>query len=384
MLSYGQMRRGFPFAIDKTCGRTLTDQVVAGIKSGISRGIWKCGQSLPTRKDFVRELGVSGNVVQRAIARLTSEGLIVSRPRLGCIVRHAGDRKIRRLVLEVSAGRDCSFAHACFLHSLHERLAAAHIQCVSTTLPRRRTGRFDYAFLEYELSRRPDLVIVNVGAMEVESLSKRLDRMSVPYVLMGAVPKFATRHPNLLATRRPFDFQTLLKPFVDDCCAARIRSVLWVAWSERDRLNPRPMLENAGICVETLPLALDESCENFDNLFASVGAAFRSRLARGPMCDLVFSSDDYLTSGILPVLLESGLRIPEDVKLVTFRNKGGGPAFTKSFACIENDPKVRGENVAEDILRWFKTGKMALSDRVLTYVRGETFPAVEARTGGRA
>ena len=102
------------------------------------------------------------------------------------------------------------------------------------------------------------------------------------------------------------------------------------------------------------------------------------------MCDLVFSSDDYLTSGILPVLLESGLRIPEDVKLVTFRNKGGGPAFTKSFACIENDPKVRGENVAEDILRWFKTGKMALSDRVLTYVRGETFPAVEARTGGRA
>lgn len=378
------MKRGFPFSLDKTSGQTLTDQVVSGVRSAILRGFWKEGQPLPTRKDFVRALGVSGNVIQHAMARLTAEGLIVSRPRLGCIVVRASCHAIRRLVLEVSAGDDCSFAHTCFLHSLHERLAAAHIQCVSTTLPRKRTGRFDYAFLEYELSRRPDLVVVNVGALEVESLTRRLDRTSVPYVLVGASPKFAARHPNLLATRTPFEPQTLLKPFVDDCCAARIRSVLWVAWSERDKLNPRPMLEKAGICVETLPLALDESCENFDNLFAAVGAAFRSRLACGPMCDLIFSSDDYLTSGILPVLLEFGLRIPEDVKLVTFRNKGGGPAFTKSLACIENDPKVRGEHVAEDILRWFKTGKMALSASTLAYVRGETFPVAGVRAGGKA
>ena len=382
MLSYGQMQRGFPFSVDKTCGQTLTEQVVSGIKSGILRGFWKDGQSLPTRKDFVRELGVSGNVIQHAMARLTAEGLIVSRPRLGCMVRRTSDRKVRRLVLEVSAGSDCSFSHACFFHALHERLAQSHIQCVSTSLPRKRTGRFDYAFLDYELSRRPDLVVANVGAMEVESLSRRLDRMSIPYVLMGAAPKFPTRHPNLLATRRQPDVQSLLRPFVDDCRAAKIRSVLWVAWTEHALLDPRPMLEKAGVCVETLPLALDESCENFDNLFVAVGAAMRGRLARGPMCDLIFSTDDYLTKGILPVLLESGLRIPEDVRLVTFRNNGGGPAFTKPFACIENDPKANGEMVAGDILRWFKTGDMTVHASALAYIRGATFPVADSRAGG--
>lgn len=373
----------FPFSLDRTSSQTLTDQVVSGVQSGILRGFWKDGQPLPTRKAFVRELGVSGNVVQRAMARLTAEGLVVSRPRLGCMVMRAGSRKIRRRVLEVSAGRDCSFGHARFLCALRERLVQAHVKCVSTVLPRKRIGSFDYAFLEDELSRRPDLVVVSVGAMEVESLSRRLDRMSVPYVLMGGVPKFAARHPNLLAVREPPDYQSLLKPFVCDCCAAGVRSVLWAAWSEREPLDPRPMLDKAGICVETLPFSLDESCEDFDKLFAVVGAAFRRRLAQGPMCDLVFSSDDYITAGLLPVILESGLRIPEDVKLVTARNKGGGPAFTKSLACIENDPAARGVKVAEDILRWFKTGTMAMSASAPAYVRGETFPVADVQTGGR-
>ena len=130
------MKRGFPFSLDKTSGETLTDQMVSGVRSAILRGFWKEGQPLPTRKDFVRTLGVSGNVIQHAMARLTAEGFVVSRPRIGCIVRRANGHAIRRLVLEVSAGDDCSFAHTCFLHSLHKRLAQAHIQCMPACLHR--------------------------------------------------------------------------------------------------------------------------------------------------------------------------------------------------------------------------------------------------------
>ena len=56
------MKRGFPFSLDKTSGETLTDQMVSGVRSAILRGFWKEGQPFPTRKDFVRALGVSGNV----------------------------------------------------------------------------------------------------------------------------------------------------------------------------------------------------------------------------------------------------------------------------------------------------------------------------------
>ena len=100
----------------------------------------------------------------------------------------------------------------------------------------------------------------------------------------------------------------------------------------------------------------------------------RERLARGPLCDLVFVTDDYMAMGVLPVLLERGVRIPEDVCFVTLRNQGGGPAFTKSLAAIETDPWQRGASLAEQILDWFEAGTFAARPTVPRYVRGETFP----------
>lgn len=376
------MRTAVPFKLNKTSRKTFTEQVVAGVRSGISKGFWRPGQTLPTRQTFVRELGVSGNTVQRAMSHLAAEGLIVSRPRIGCVVQRTVERKIRKSVLEVSAGNDCSFAHVRFLQALQEYLALANVQCTAATLPRKKSGCFNYAFLDDALDRNtPDLIVANVGGLEVEPLAKRLDALSVPYIMTSAAPKIPARHPKLLSTVPPSDIAAILKPFVDDCVAARIRSVLLVVWSKLQALNPQTQLEKAGIYVETLPLSIDESCENYDNLFSVVGAAFRKRLEQGPMCDLVFSADDYLTAGLLPVLLESGLRIPEDVKLVTFRNKGGGPAFTKSFASFEYDPVAVGRKTAEDILSWFKTGKMALTKKSSVYVRGETFPVAGAAGG---
>lgn len=376
------MLKEVPFELDKTSGKTFTEQVVAGVRSCISKGFWRAGQTLPTRQTFIRELGVSGNTVQRAMSLLAAEGLIVSRPRVGCVVQRTVERMIRKSVLEVSAGNDCSFAHVRFLQALQEHLALANVQCTAVTLPRKKGGSFNYAFLDDALDRNaPDLIVANVGRLEVEPLAKRLDALSVPYIMTSDAPKFPARHPKLLSTIPPSDIAAILKPFVDDCVAARIRSVLLVVWTKLQALNPRDQLEKAGIYVETLPLSIDESCENYDNLFPVVGAAFRKRLEQGPMCDLVFSADDYLTAGLLPVLLESGLRIPEDVKLVTFRNKGGGPAFTKSLAAIENDPEAKGLAIAGDILRWFRTGKMILTSRPYSYVRGETFPVAGAGGG---
>lgn len=170
------------------------------------------------------------------------------------------------------------------------------------------------------------------------------------------------------------DYAEALDAFVSDCRSVGIASVLWFAWSERSVPDPRPQLERAGIHVETLTLMPGCSIRDFDEIFASAGSRMRERLARGPMCDLVFLTDDYMAMGVLPVLLERGIRIPEDICLVTLRNKGCGPAFTKSVAAIESDPRQRGTCLAEQILDWFETGSFAARPMAPRYVRGETFP----------
>ena len=79
--------------------------------------------------------------------------------------------------------------------------------------------------------------------------------------------------------------------------------------------------------------------------------------------------------GAVPVLLERGVRIPEDVKVVSLANKGFGPVFPKSLARIEFDFAAEAKRMAAGLMVWFRTGRFPeLKDICPTYVRGETFP----------
>ena len=86
-------------------------------------------------------------------------------------------------------------------------------------------------------------------------------------------------------------------------------------------------------------------------------------------------ADDYLAMGAIAALLESGVRIPEDVRLVTYYNKGFGPILTKTLARIEGDPESSARECVRGIVEWFKTDRFPeLKLPQAVYVRGETFP----------
>ena len=99
------------------------------------------------------------------------------------------------------------------------------------------------------------------------------------------------------------------------------------------------------------------------------------RLRKGGLCDLLFVADDYLTMGAIPALLEGGVRIPEDLRLVTYYNKGFGPILTKTLARIEGDPEGIAQDLAWGIIEWFRTDRFPRLEIPLPkYIRGETFP----------
>ena len=58
------------------------------------------------------------------------------------------------------------------------------------------------------------------------------------------------------------------------------------------------------------------------------------RMKKGPLCDLLFVADDHLALGVIPALLEGGVRIPEDLKFVTHYNKGFGLVMAEATAVV--------------------------------------------------
>ena len=133
----------------------------------------------------------------------------------------------------------------------------------------------------------------------------------------------------------------------------------------------------AGIEVRTwrVPKALDYgtgyelsqwAMSFFRSRFASKGATW--------LPELIFSSDDHLTTGMLAAFYEAGIRIPDDVQLVTLSNLDYGPVFPRPLTRMEYDTSAIGKTMTGSILSYLQTGEFPQGIVVgPKYVRGETF-----------
>ena len=368
---------GIGIAINRDSRQPLTDQLADGLRSAIRLGRWKGGDRIPTRAELMAECGVSRNVVQSAIRRLVAEGLVCTRTRLGCTVARSSRRSIRGVVLEVDTGSGIPYWNASFSESLRRALSAERIDCRNVGLSYDRNDKlrgFDRERLEYELAKRPDLVVVVSSLSRTAGLQRILDAHDIPYVVTGRSAHGS--HPRMLWSRMGGK-TACMGDFVADCVRASIRSVMWLAHSGKSDFDPRSELERNGVAVETLlawkrPMGYDIGLGQY---MAQARDCMLERMGKGSLCDLLFIADDYLAMGVIPALLENGIRIPKDLKLVVQYNKGFGPVLTKSLARIEVDPDGVGKEYARGIVEWLKTDKFPMLDvPESVYIRGETFP----------
>ena len=74
-------------------------------------------------------------------------------------------------------------------------------------------------------------------------------------------------------------------------------------------------------------------------------------------------------------LYEAGVRIPEDVKIVSVSNVGNGPVLRNGVARIEFDPFAQGDHVAEVVVRFLASGRFpADAEYGPRYIPDDTFP----------
>ena len=174
--------------IDRASGRYLTDQLVDGLREAVRLSRWKEGERLPTREELMASCGVSRNVVQAAVRRLVAEGLVVTRPRLGCTVARPSRRSMRGVVLHVDTGSSIPYWNAVFAESFGKTLNGGRIDCCNVGLSygsHDKLNSFDRDRLKRELAKRPDVVLVTASMSRRSGVQRILDAHEVPYVMVG-------------------------------------------------------------------------------------------------------------------------------------------------------------------------------------------------------
>ena len=62
--------------------------------------------------------------------------------------------------------------------------------------------------------------------------------------------------------------------------------------------------------------------------------------------DGVMGDGDFIAIGVFNALLAAGLRVPQDIRVVTFSNRGFGPVFPVPLPRIEMDAYADGQKVS--------------------------------------
>lgn len=362
-----------PFAVSRSVDATLISQVEDGIRVAIERGVFRPGASLPTTREIAQSLGVGRVVVERALSRLKKRNYVSARPHAGIVVLDSGVKFWRGTVLIVSTSHAGSYYPNVVSNEIKTHLLNAGFFCLQVSAESFSKGAADLSALNAYLRGHVDFAveIFNSGSVE-ESLS----RADVPFIAVGN-KTCRNRHCRGSVS---LDWNLALPEFMKHCRAQGVRRVLQVSSrSIRKMSDMSTVLTKAGIrcehCIVKASRDLPKP-SNFERAsFGTLREFLRScRAGKASLPDLVFFSDDHLTTGGLWAFAEAGVDIPCSVKVVTWANRGDEPVYSKDLSMMVMDPRAHGHAIAKSVIEWLEKGRMSEYPTLgPEYVRGQTF-----------
>ena len=361
------MNADFPFSIDRTSAVPLVQQVADGCRNAIVTGDFPVGEMIPSLGAMAAGLGVSLKVVRSAYERLSREGWLLPRNGIGYLAKNSGVPVWKGSALLVYDNNSYSMrTNADALQKGLERRGYL-VDCVKVDKFRRERSH-DLERLKARLFKRYDMAFTYAVSAEIAEL---LGSLKCP---VFATSRNAWRYKGLTGIR--LEDSSAYEALIRICKSEGVKSIELVdfhgAYSDLDE-----RLRSCGFRVGSVITPYDNREDAF---FASIrrGARdlFRKRIRhdRKHLPDLFLFLDDYVLTGALAAFSESGIRIPEDLKLVTVCNRGNEPCWAKELSSLSHDQRRLGESVAELMADWIEGSRRPLKlDAAVEFVRGATF-----------
>lgn len=362
-----------PFEIDFSSSESLTSQVVQGFRTAIAHGVYRAGDRLPTIRGLAKELGISEMVVRDAYGRLALDGEVVGRSRLGTVVTPAKGKAWRGRVLALMTDYDFNPRMAVHLSCLRERFDEMGYSFVQTMALCDRNRRRNYESLEMNLRHGVDFIVLLYAYEDIE---RHLSAVGVPFCIFGdSDGEYA---PKGCVGRVGTSIRKALDQFAEDCvkCDVHTAEIVTTLAGNGFSRAVSERLSAIGVSVETLPVDLCYCVERrFESAFNRGLALAREIVGRKkPLPDVFVIADDFVGSGFIHGLSEAGVRMPEDVGVVTYSNGGYGPFFDRPVTVFEHDAFVSGGFLVDRIVGYLLKHRSFPNEKYeVVYRRGQTF-----------
>ena len=347
---------------------TLADALCSFLKDEIAFGRIKGGEKLPTISEISAATGLSFGQARGVTERLACEGYVHSRPHSGTIVLARGRNLLRGRVLVAYPEVDiCRYYPTQLFDTINRRLTKASYAVSVTTFPVVAHG--SVAQLKSELHRANNLVIAMRATPKVQRcLAESGVRRIYAY---GDQPTVDEKSPWV-----EFNFKDALAQFAAHCESMGVRHVMQVRFEDNESYDAAPALASMGIKSSYLNISRNDvpgsgrfadvvhyTCEMFENM------------PRNRIPELLLFWDVHVVQGALMAFLSRGIRVPEDVKIVSLSETGFSPVYIKPVTRFEADPVYAGEKISDFALAVLAKGRVPNPPQITPrYIFGATFP----------
>ena len=351
---------GLPFEIDRKSWVKLPHQVADGIRRSIVDGIWKPGEKLPSARALASELGVSFRVAVEALRILASEGRVSLRAKSCAVVNVEETLQKNRRVILVQPGGIQQLSIMMVYDQLRVHLGEAGYIVTFLTLSRVGAhSRYDIARLRAELRRPYELVVCPQPKKHVLDVIRTAGH---PFaVVLGEKVSAKNFVGNVSLSTAD-----AVMAFAAHCARRNVSRVVVVAKWRGNGDEVLEALSSAGVAAERWIVPAKVCTFRGESVESAAFDAFSRRIAKEGkswLPDVLYFADDFLCYGAMTAMLTHGVRVPEDVRVVSIANKGHLRAFKTSLTRVEYDAEAIGDAAAEVLLEYLRSGHFP-QDRV--------------------
>lgn len=341
----------FPLAVDRDANMALGEQLFRKLKEAIVRGIYKPGEHLPCLRELAEAGGVSEKAARQALARLAHIGWCDSKRGARSVVVDRGkDRRGRVLFFNAETG--LGFHSSRLVGALRSRLLKADY-CLTAISAYDMKKDGSSRILSESLEEHWDLVV----EMGLRPGSRReIERAGWPFLVLGDGGRRC--HPSEAANyigRIPLLNGLAVPAFLQACARKRVRSVVQFLLDGGGFDVSGPLAAQGIVCTSVHIKNVHSPFGLYRGAYAAMGRLLGE--TGGKLPDVFLFTDDHFAHGGLLSLMAHGIRVPEDVWVVTHANRGLGPFWVKPLTRLEMDPVAQGDAVAEAVLGYLRTGQ---------------------------
>lgn len=355
--------------VDRDSTVMLVDQVVAKLKAAMLKGRYRMGETLPGAIALAKQFGTSEKTTRHALRRLAEDGWVKPVRGVGAIVLSRSPNDGCRghvLVLYSSAYRSYYFQmeRDAFRNALSRR--GYRLSYVVMGPTRTSCGLFELREL---LQRKWDLIVEGYYSSESRAL---IERSGLPFVSRSMKLNRFRASPRAMGEFR-VNMGLALPEFYKMAAKKNVRHV-WQFLIGGGGFDVAEPLQRQGCTVTTFNLPVVKRQPFNASARFVFSEIVRRHRSKSPLPDVILFGDDHFCTPGLLALASCGIRVPEDVKVVTYSNKGDEPVSPRELTRIELDVPDVVSKMSKQLIEVLQGHAIPpLTEFGSKWVSGETF-----------